>query len=91
MLRTSLTERYALEIPFVAAGMGFICAPPLVAAVCNAGGLGLLACGASPASGLHDMIRTNRRLTDRVFGVNFIVKRTQFGPLTTEEHIQVCI
>ena len=48
MLRTILTERYGIGLPFVSAGMGFIATPPLVASVSNAGGFGLLACGESP-------------------------------------------
>jgi len=40
MIRTKLTERYGIELPFVSAGMGFIALPPLAAAVSNAGGLG---------------------------------------------------
>jgi len=40
MIRTKLTERYGIELPFVSAGMGFIAVPPLAAAVSNAGGFG---------------------------------------------------
>jgi len=91
MIRTRLTDRYGLELPFVSAGMGFIAQPPLVAAVCNAGGFGLLATGAAPPEALRAMIHETRRLTTRAFGVNCIIENTAFGPLTTELHIQVCI
>ena len=50
MLRTRLTEAYGLEVPFIGAGMGFLATPPLVAAVCNAGGMGTLAVRAGPAA-----------------------------------------
>lgn len=90
MLTTSLTERYGLEFPFVSAGMGFVALPPLVAAVCNAGGLGLLASGASPAGILRTMISETRKGTTRPFGVNLIIETIAFGPLTTEEHVEVC-
>jgi len=40
LIRTKLTERHGIELPFVSAGMGFIAVPPLAAAVSNAGGLG---------------------------------------------------
>ena len=48
MIRTKLTERYGIELPFVSAGMGFIATPPPAAAVSNADGLGQLAAGAAP-------------------------------------------
>lgn len=60
MLRTHPTERYGIPLPFVSAGMGFIALPPLAASVSNAGGFGLLACGASPAAVLRDMIHAMR-------------------------------
>jgi len=91
MLRTPLTGRYQFDIPFVSAGMGFIGTPPLVAAVSNAGGFGLLASGAGPAPVLREMIRATRTRTSRPFGVNCIIETTAFGPLTTEDHLQVCI
>jgi enoyl-[acyl-carrier protein] reductase II len=71
--------------------MGFIAVPPLVAAVSNAGGFGLLANGAAPAHVLRQMIAATRRITARPFGVNFIIETISFGPLTTEEYIHVCI
>jgi NAD(P)H-dependent flavin oxidoreductase YrpB (nitropropane dioxygenase family) len=91
VIRTKLTERYGLKIPFVSAGMGFIALPPLAAAVSNAGGLGQLACGAAPAAVLHEMIIATRERTSRPFAVNFLVETTAFGTLTTEAHIVVCI
>src|SRR5437899_8766414 len=90
MLRTALTERYGISLPFVSAGMGFIALPPLAAAVSEAGGFGLLANGGAPPAVLREQIGAMRRLTSRPFGVNFIIETTSFGPLTTEEHVQVC-
>src|SRR3712207_3922624 len=42
VLSTRLTQDYGLDFPFVGAGMGFVALPALVAAVSNAGGLGVL-------------------------------------------------
>jgi NAD(P)H-dependent flavin oxidoreductase YrpB (nitropropane dioxygenase family) len=50
MWRTAFTQQYALDVPFISAGMGFLALPALVAAVSNAGGLG---CWASPRSPLR--------------------------------------
>src|SRR5215475_11314269 len=91
MIRTKLTERYGIELPFVSAGVGFIALPPLTAAVSNAGGLGQLACGAGPPDMLREMIRATRERASRPFGVNLIIEATAFGPLTTEAHVEVCI
>jgi len=91
MLRTRLTTGYGIARPLVSAGMGFIAAPPLAAAVSDAGALGLLAAGSAPPHVLAQLIRATRRLTSRPFGVNFIVETIAFGPLTVPEHIDVCI
>jgi NAD(P)H-dependent flavin oxidoreductase YrpB (nitropropane dioxygenase family) len=40
--------RHSFDLPFISAGMGFIATPPLVAAVSNARGFGLLASDAGP-------------------------------------------
>jgi enoyl-[acyl-carrier protein] reductase II len=91
MIRTKLTERYGIELPFVSAGMGFIATPPLAAAVSNAGGLGQLANGAGPPEILRELINSTRALTGRPFAVNFIIETTAFGPLATDAHLRVCI
>ena len=79
MIRTTLTERYGIELPFVSAGMGFIAIPRLAAAVSNAGGLGQLATGAAPPEILRELIRATRALTGRPFAVNFIIETIAFG------------
>src|SRR5215472_16120327 len=91
MIRTKLTERYGIELPFVSAGMGFVATPPLAAAVSNAGGLGQLANGAAPPEILRKLIRATRALTARPYAVNFIIETTAFCPLATDAHLRVCI
>ena len=56
-----------LLMPF--AGMSWISTPKLVAAVSQAGGLGILATGPLSAEQTRDSIREIRRLTDRPFGI----------------------
>ncbi len=91
MLRTRLTDLYSIDAPIVLAGMGFISMPPLVAAVSNAGGLGLLGVGAAPPAVMRDLIHRVKANTSRPFGVSFLVDSTVMGPLCTDEHISVCI
>jgi len=69
MWRTRVTKEYGLDVPFVGAGMALIALPPLVAAVSNAGGLGILGAGLVPPDGLRIMIRDIRSKTSRPFGV----------------------
>lgn len=85
MLRTRLTREYGCEVPVVSAGMAFHSLPPLVVAVCNAGGIGILGAGLTPPERLREMIRAVRAETSHPFGVDFI---TDFA---TEEHVGVCI
>lgn len=85
------TQEYHLEVPFVSGGMGFLALADLVAAVSNAGGLGLLGAAPAPATLVRKMIEQTRALTVRPFGVDLIVEETAFGPCTTAEHIDVCI
>ena len=52
MLSTRFTELIGCEVPIQQAGMGAVSPPELVAAVSNAGGLGML--GTARWSGLED-------------------------------------
>jgi enoyl-[acyl-carrier protein] reductase II len=91
MFSTRLTRWYDLEFPFVSAGMGFVALPELVAAVSNAGGLGLLGTGPASPPVLQQMIQRIKKHTSRPFGVDFVHDNTSFGPATTDAHIDACI
>jgi NAD(P)H-dependent flavin oxidoreductase YrpB (nitropropane dioxygenase family) len=62
-----------------------------VAAVSEAGGLGILGTAALPAAELRGRVADVRARTRRPFGVNLIVVATPLGPLTTDAHIQVLL
>src|SRR5919201_535011 len=71
-LHTPLCDLLGIDVPIVQAPMaGGWTTPALVAAVCNAGGLGVLAAARTSAEQLREAIRATRSLTDRPFGVNF--------------------
>src|SRR5438093_477144 len=74
-----------LELPIIAAPMGFVTGPELAAAVSNAGGLGVMSFSGNPPPVLRDEIRRLKRLTDRPFGVNLIL----YYPV--EDHVAVCL
>src|SRR5687767_8597433 len=69
-LKTRLTREYGVRFPFVGAGMGFVSMPALVAAVSNAGGIGVLGNAIEPPPGTLALIRQIRTLTDKPFGVD---------------------
>ena len=93
-MRTPLCDLLGIEYPIVLAGMAAgssqsIAATPteLVAAVSNAGGLGVLGYGFNTPKEFDEGIRKVRTLTDRPFGVDFMVpaKFADVGDMTNIE------
>jgi nitronate monooxygenase len=70
VLRTALCDLLGIDYPVIQSGMGFVAGPDLVAEVCRAGGLGVLAGLNVPPDELRARIRQVRALTDRPFGIN---------------------
>ena len=73
MIKTRMTELFGIKHPIMLAGMNWITEPELVAAVCNAGGLGVLATAATIPEETRKSIRQIRKLTNRPFGINQIL------------------
>nr|WP_254624101.1 nitronate monooxygenase [Myxococcus sp. CA033] len=90
-LHTRLTRDLGVHYPFVSAGMAFVALPPLVIAVSEAGGIGMLGSAPEPAPFLRSRIQAIRAGTQRPFGVDFILDRARAGDFTTREHIDTCI
>jgi len=90
-LNTRLTREYGVRYPFVSAGMGFVSYPPLVTAVCNAGGIGVLGNGVEPPPSTQALIRQIAQGTSGLFGVDLLHDTTAFGPATTDAHVDVCV
>lgn len=86
MFKTRMTELFGVKHPIMLAGMNWITEPNLVAAVCNAGGLGILATAATTPEETRKNIRRIRELTDKPFGINQIL----IGP-GAKENIDVAI
>ncbi len=72
-LRTPICDLFGIEVPIVLAGMGGASAPELVAAVSNAGGLGVLGAAACSPEELREWIARTRKLTDKPFGVDTLL------------------
>jgi nitronate monooxygenase len=84
-MHTRLCDVLNITHPVVQAGMGGATNPDLVAAVSNAGGLGILGCGWSSADEVRRSLRQIRTLTDRPFGVNFVLQ------MLDETTFQICL
>lgn len=79
MLTTPFCRDLGIGHPVCSVGFGRGAGPELVAAVCNAGGFGVLgATGFSPDD-IRSEISRVRELTDRPFGVNFIIDEVGFA------------
>jgi NAD(P)H-dependent flavin oxidoreductase YrpB (nitropropane dioxygenase family) len=74
-LHTRVCELLGIELPIMQAGMSTYTTPELVAAVSNAGGLGIIGGLGRSADELRDEISKVRELTDRPFGVNHVVSQ----------------
>ncbi len=69
-MKTKITELFKIKHPIVLSGMSWISTPELVAAVSNAGGLGILATGVLTAEQTREAVRKIRQLTNKPFGAN---------------------
>ncbi len=73
-LHTPLCDLLHIRYPILQAGMsGGISTPELVAAVSNAGGLGVLGAGRITPEQTRDQIRRIKTLTNQPFGVNLVI------------------
>lgn len=72
MLKTELCDRLGIEYPVLLAGMGGVAMHRLVAAVSNAGGLGVLGAATLDAEQMREEIRRVRELTSRPFAVDLL-------------------
>lgn len=87
VLRTALCEMLGIEYPIVLAGMGPVAGgiagpvatAPLVAAVSNAGGLGVLGGAGFSPERLRQEINVVRSMTDKPFGVDLLLLRTSWA------------
>ena len=69
-MKTRITEMFGIKYPILLSGMSWISTPKMVAAVSNAGGLGILATGPLSSGQTREAIKDIRKLTDRPFGAN---------------------
>src|SRR3954462_10746711 len=73
MIRTPFTDLFKVEHPIALGGMGSVYAPPLVAAVSEAGGLGALGCHGLSAEQIRTAVKAIRAITSKPFALNFLL------------------
>ena len=74
MSENKICQILNVEKPVIQGPMAWSSFAPLVAAVSNAGGFGVLGIAAAPAALIHDQIQKTRELTDKPFGVNVFME-----------------
>jgi enoyl-[acyl-carrier protein] reductase II len=91
-MKTRITELFGIHHPIVLSGMSWISVPKMVAAVSNAGGLGILATGPLDAAQTRDAIKEIKSLTGNPFGVNaslLFPGAAENAKVALEEKVQV--
>lgn len=72
-MQTRVTDLLGTEYPIMQGAMAWIADAQLAAAVSNAGGLGIIACGNAPLEWVEEQIDKVRSLTDKPFGANIML------------------
>lgn len=80
-LHTRLCDLLGMQAPILQTGMGWVATPELVAGACNAGAFGFLAAAGLPVDEVERRIQRTRALTDRPFGVNFLMDAPGAGEI----------
>ncbi len=91
MFKTRVTELFGIQYPILQGGMARASNPELVAAVSNAGGLGILVSATyGSKEALRTDIRKTKSLTRKPFGVNLSFFPSS-RPIPNDEYVQVII
>ena len=91
MFNTRITEMLGIQYPIIQGGMAWLGLAELVAAVSNAGGLGIIgSVSFTTPEELRNEIRRARKLTDKPFGVN-ITLLPAMRQLPNDGFVQVAV
>jgi enoyl-[acyl-carrier protein] reductase II len=86
-LKTRLTDMLNVQHPIMLAGMGGVSYAEVCAAMCNAGGYGVLGMAGTSPDFIAGQMKRVRELTDRPFGVDLLAA----SPESLEESVDVII
>lgn len=85
MLHTPLCSMLGIRYPIMQAGMGWVARSDLVAAVSNAGGLGVLGTNQLTPDEVYAEIRRVKQLTSQPFGIDILMAQV---PPSADERVQ---
>jgi enoyl-[acyl-carrier protein] reductase II len=95
VLHTPICDLFGIEVPIILAGMGGVSMAPLVAAVSNAGGLGVMGAAALSPDDLRAEIRKVRELTSKPFAVDLLAPLPQmllpYLPVLYDEGVKIFV
>src|SRR5438046_3180454 len=95
MLRTPVCDIFGIEQPIILAGMGGVSMAPLVAAVSNAGGLGVMGAANLSPDDLRAEIRKTKALTEKPFAVDLLAPLPQmivpYLPVLYDEGVRIFV
>lgn len=74
MQENRICKLFGIKYPILQGGMAWVATSELAAAVSNAGGLGIIGAGHMPADVLREEIQKAKRMTDKPFGVNIMLR-----------------
>jgi NADH:quinone reductase (non-electrogenic) len=91
MLKTRITELFGIEYPIVGGCMMYVTGPEFVAAISNAGALGIMASAMFDTQDkFREAVRRARELTDRPFAVNLSLFPA-LRPIDNELYVDVIL
>ena len=73
MIASEICQMIGIKYPIFQGGMAWISDARLAAAVSNAGGLGIIACGFEKVDKVAEQIKLAKTLTDKPFGMNIML------------------
>ncbi|HXW84399.1 MAG TPA: nitronate monooxygenase [Candidatus Binataceae bacterium] len=95
MLHTPICDYFGIKCPILLAGMGGVAMHKLVAAVSNAGGLGVIGAASLNPTELREEIRATRKLTDQPFAVDLLAPIPDMMrphmPVLIEEKVRIFV
>lgn len=91
-MKKDICSILGIKYPIFQGGMAWVSESTLVAAVSNAGGLGIIAGANAPASHIRDQIRRTKELTNKPFGLNIMLlseNANELSDIAIEEGVKV--
>lgn len=88
MIQNPICEIFGIEKPIIQGAMAWASTAPLVAAVSEAGGLGVLGVGFAPVEFIEMQIRATRALTKKPYAINVFIEQEEVLERVTRAAVQ---